>query len=228
MKQGIIKIFVLFGCVSIFGCASNITKQEFAPKMYNEHPVSILVLPPINNSTAADAKDYYLTTVAEPLTNCGYYVFPVDVVSEILKQEGLSDTETMLNVPPQKFNEFFGADAVMYVKILKWNTSYLVLSGSVTVQIECEMKSTKTGESLWYYNDEVSVSTEGNDAGAGGLAGLLIKAVTTAIKTAATDYVPLAMQANAQIDLALPYGKYHNNYDKDKEDKIVSKKKAVN
>jgi hypothetical protein len=210
------------------GCNPSITKQEFAPSMYKEMPVSILVLPPINKSTASDAKDYYLTTVSEPLTNSGYYVLPIEIVSEILKQEGLSDAETMLNVPPQKFREYFNIDAVMYVTILSWNTSYLITSGSVTVQLECELKSTKTGITLWYYNDEVTVNTSGERSSAGGLAGLLIQAAATAIKTATTDYVPLARDVNKKIFLALPYGKYNNKFKTDMLDRIEMKDKKKN
>jgi len=222
MKKPLTIILALGGIFA--GCTQHVTKHEFAPNMYEERPIAILVLPPINKSTAADAKEYYTTTVAEPLTNMGYYVFPMEVVNEVLKQEGLFDTETMFNVPPGKFKEYFGADAVMYVTILEWNTQYLVTSGSVNVKIASELRSTTTGEVLWFYDDRVSVSTTGETGGATGLAGLLVQAVTTAIKTAATDYVPLARQANAKILLALPYGKYNKEYDKDRQMKIEKKK----
>jgi hypothetical protein len=215
-------IFSLF----IWGCNPSITKHEFAPKMYEQHPVSILVLPPQNKSTAADAKEYYSTTIAEPLTNSGYYVYPVEIVNDVLKQEGLFDTETMLNVPPQKFKEYFGADAVMYVNILEWNTQYLVLSGSVTVKISCELKSTTSGDVIWFYDDVVVVNTSGDSGNAGGLAGLLIKAATTAIKTAATQYVPIARDVNKKILVAIPYGKYHPEYGKDSQMTIEKKKKV--
>jgi hypothetical protein len=113
MKKFIIYL-VTVSFIYLTGCTTYITKQEFAPKMYTEHPISILVLPPLNKTTAVDAKEYYVTTVAPPLTNSGYYVFPMEVVYDILQQEGLSETETMLNVPVQKFKEFLGADAVLY------------------------------------------------------------------------------------------------------------------
>ena len=119
--------FLVLGLL-LSGCASYVTKEEFAPDMYTEHPVSILVLPPINKTTAADAKEYYATTVAEPLTNSGYYVFPMEVVYDILQQEGLFDTETMLNIPVQKFKEYFDADAVLYVTLLEWDTQYFITS----------------------------------------------------------------------------------------------------
>jgi hypothetical protein len=206
------------------GCNPSITKQEFAPQMYLQPPKSILVLPPINKSTAADAKEYYTTTVAEPLTNSGYYVLPMEVVNDVLKQEGLFDTEAMFNVPPQKYREFFGTDAVMYVTILSWNTQYLVTSGSVEVHVAAELKSSISGETIWFYDDVVSVSTTGDSGGASGLAGLLIQAATTAIKTAAQSYIPLARKVNEQIFLAIPYGYYHKEFNKDRQMKIEKKK----
>jgi hypothetical protein len=222
MKLSYLSVFVV--AIALWGCNPTITKQDFAPKMYEQHPVSILVLPPQNKSTAADAKEYYTTTIAEPLTNSGYYVYPVEVVNDVLKQEGLYDTETMLNVPPQKFKEFFGADAVMYVTILEWDTHYMVIAGSVSVRIACVLKSTTSGDILWFYDDVINLDTSGDSGGAGGLAGLLAKAVTTAIKTAATQYVPIARNVNKQILVAIPYGKYHPDYNKDAKVKIVKKK----
>lgn len=223
MKQTLLCLIIL-GTLVYAGCNPNVTKQEFAPKMYTERPLSILVLPPINKSTAADAKEYYTTTIAEPLTNSGYYVLPIEVVNDVLKQEGLFDTETMSNVPVQKFKEYFGVDAVLYVTILQWNTSYLITSGSVNVKLACELKSTKSGEVLWFYDDVVEVSTEGSSGGAGGWVGLLVKAATTAIKTAATDYVPLARKANAKILVALPCGRYNQSFNQDGGVRIERKK----
>lgn len=212
--------------MTLTGCTNYVTKDEFAPNMYKNQPLTILVLPPINKSTAADAKEYYATTIAEPLTNSGYYVFPMEVVNDILKQEGLFDTETMSGVPPQKFKDFFGADAVLYVTIDEWNTQYLVTAGSVTVKLSSELRSTSTGEILWFYDGRVSVSTTGESGGATGLAGLLIQVATTAIKTASTGYVPLAREANAKILLAMPFGKYHKQYGQDRQMKIEEKKQA--
>ena len=206
--------------MALVGCDNQITKQEFAPKMYSQRPLSILVLPPINKSTAADAKEYYTTTIAEPLTNCGYYVYPIEIINDLLKQEGLFDTETMMNVPPQKFKEYFGADAVLFVTIIEWNTSYLVTSGSVTVKLTCELRSTATADVLWFYDDTVTVDTSVDK---GGSSSFLTKAVLTAIKTAFTDYIPIARKANENILMAIPYGKYHKKYDTDSKMKINKK-----
>jgi hypothetical protein len=42
------------------------------------------VVPAINNSTAAEAPDYYSTTIAEPLTRMGYYVLPIEVTNSAI------------------------------------------------------------------------------------------------------------------------------------------------
>jgi hypothetical protein len=199
------------------------TKYEAFPKVYAERPLTILVLPPINETTAADAKEYYSTTIAEPLSFAGYYVFPLEVVFEIMKNEGIYDTETLINLPPLKFKDFFGADAVMYIWIQRWSTSYYVLGGNVSVSLRCLIRSTTTGDDLWQYEGTIVEDTTVTSSG-GGLAGLAVAVVATAVKTAATDYVPIAKRANFMILNTLPYGKHSPNYDKDREEKAVIEK----
>jgi len=222
MKNPITLVIIVL-LINLFGCATYITKEEFAPKMYTEHPLSIVVLPPINNSTAADAKEYYMTTVAEPLTNRGYYVYPTEIVNDLLQQEGLYDTETIRDAPLEKFKEYFGADAVLFMTIEEWDTQYLVTSGSVTVKAKSELKSTTSGETIWFYDDRISVNTTGSSGGSGGLMGLLTQAVTTAISTATTDYVPISREISKNIFLALPDGKYNPRFNMDQKDKIKKK-----
>lgn len=200
-----------------------ITKKDAFPKMYDEHPLSVLVLPPINVTTAADAKEYYMTTITEPLSYAGYYIYPIEVTTDILKAEGLYDTELIFNVPPGKFKQYFGADAVLYIKILQWNTAYYVVGGHVTVAVDFLLKSTTTGNDLWKYDGTITIDTSGDSGGNNGLAGLLAKVIITAIKTATTDYVPIAKQANIITLSSIPYGKYHPNFDKDREFQIIKK-----
>lgn len=217
-------LFSFFILTLLSSCAKVTTKQEAFPYMYEERPLSILVLSPINLTTAADAKEYYSTTIAEPLSFAGYYVYPMEVVSDILKSEGLYDTELLVNLPPEKFKQFFGADAVLYVKLLKWDTSYYVLGGSVTVSVDFMLKSTATGKVLWKYDGTIMVDTTGDSHNVPGMAGLFVKLLSTAIKTATTDYVPLARQANRITISTLPYGKYHLYFDKDKNFQILDKR----
>ncbi len=224
MKAGRRFFWIIVFLLGVTACAPTyMTKYEAFPKMYTERPLAILVLPPINETTAADAKEYYSTTIAEPLSSSGYYVFSLEVVSEIMKNEGLYDTEALLNQPPHKFKEYFGADAVMYIWLKKWSTSYYVIGGNVSVSVRSVIKSTETGDDLWQYEGTIIEDTTVS-AGGGGLAGLAVAIVATAIKTAATDYVPIAKRANYMILNTVPSGKYHPRYDKDREEKAVLEK----
>jgi len=206
----------------VTACAPKmVTKGDKFPAVYEESPSSILILPPINESTAADAKEYYATTIQEPLSFWGYYVFPYEVTTEILKMEGIYDAELLNNLPLQKFSEYFGTDAVLFTTIKKWDLSYLVLAANLTISIDCELKSTKSSATLWRYNGTVVVDLSGSNNSSGGLAGLLVKAIATAIQSAMADYVPHARRANYQALSSLPYGKYHNFYKKDQAQQFI-------
>jgi len=211
-----LKQFVLMATMfALSACGPKfVSKQEAYPLMYEEKPLSLVVLPPINQSTAAEARDYYSTTIAEPLALRGYYVFPLEVVTAMLEHEGVYDSESILNFPPQKLKEYFGADAAMFIVISKWDTSYYVIGGKVKVSIAYMVKSTTSGETIWKYNDTLEVDTSGKNRG-GGLGGLVLAAVETAVKTAMTDYVPIAQRLNNQVLQSIPLGKYHTLHGQD-------------
>jgi hypothetical protein len=214
-------LLVIAASLGLMSCIPTTTKINAFPKMYEEKPNVILVLPPINESTAAEAQDYYATTIAEPLSDAGFYVLPIEVLHDILKSEGLYDTEMFDDLPVEKFYEYFAADAVLLTRILKWDTSYYVIGGNVTVSIDFKLVSTSTGEVLWKYNGTIVVDTTGDSGNAGGVAGLLILAATTAINTATTDYVPQAKKANIQALTTIPVGRYHSRHQKDQNDNVV-------
>jgi hypothetical protein len=208
-------ILFLTGCGTAF-----VTKGTEFPKMYEQQPRSILILPPMNESTDAEAKDYYMTTTEQPFALMGYYTFPSEMVSEIMKQEGVYDTEILYNMPLDKFYEYFGADAVLFTHIKKWDLSYMVLASKLTIQIEAQIVSTQTSEELWKYTGTVVVDLSGGNNG-GGLAGLIASAVVTAVNSASADYVTYAHTANRRIIYSLPAGPYSEAHLKDKNVQIV-------
>jgi len=83
------------------GCAEIETKSEAYPKMYSESekPLSILVLPAVNKSTAADAGDLLNSTLTIPFADNGYYVMPISIVSDIFKREGIVEGAQLLGLP---------------------------------------------------------------------------------------------------------------------------------
>lgn len=223
-RSAFMLILIIVTAAIFSGCAgsSSITKGAAFPKMYEEQPKSLLILPPMNDSADAEAKSYYMTTIEQPMAQMGYYVFPVEMVSDIMKQQGVYDTELLYNTPLDKFYEYFGADAVLFTRIVRWDVAYLVLSSTLTVTIESEIRSTKTSEELWKYRGSVTVDLTGNDGGAGGLGGLLAQTISTAVNTAAADYVTYAHQANARLMYSIPVGPYHPLYLQDQDFKIVN------
>ncbi len=222
MKKLFLSIF-LISLLSLQGCVTaNVSKQQAFPKMYEETPLSVAVLPPINNSTAADAPDLYLSTISEPISNAGYYVMPIPITTAMLQAEGIDSGSQLINVPTEKFRTLFGADAVLFVTIDQWDTNYYLVGGNVTVGLNFKMKSTLTGEVIWQYKDVIVQDTSG-DSGGGGLLGAMIAA---AITTAMQDYVPVARNVNLSALRSLPVGKYHPLHSKDQEHKVVSVAKS--
>ena len=207
-------ISYLISIVFFIGCAQK-TKLDLFPKIYNELPKTILVLPPINKSTSADATEYYSTTIAEPLSLTGYYVFPIEITKEVLKSEGIYDASILKNIPMNKFREYFDADAVLFTEIIEWDKSFYVVGGNVEVNIEFILKSTNTEEILWSYKGNIKVDTSSGDSEIPGLAGILLEAAVTAVQTAAQDYVPIAKKINIQGLATLPYGSYHPKFNQD-------------
>jgi len=220
----IITLILIVTLLASCGTTSQLTKGEAFPRMYAETPLSIAVAPPINEVTAADAAEFYLSTVAQPFTMHGYYIFPIPIIRQILQDEGAYNT---LQELPQadvavKMYTLFGADATLFSKILKWDKKYRVISGSVTVLIDYQLVSGKTGEILWSHAKEVIIDTSGDSNN-----GLLAALIETAITTAVTDFVPIARQANYLALVAFPYGKYNPMFNTDKDVKVVVFKSKV-
>jgi hypothetical protein len=128
--------------------------------------------------------------------------------------EGIYDSELLYDIPLSKFQEYFGADAVLFTTINKWDMSYLVISSGLTVQVVCELKSTKSDQTLWKYTGTVYVDLSGGNSG-GGIAGLIAKVIITAVNSALADYVPYARQANMIALSSIPTGPYHPMHGKD-------------
>ena len=195
------------------------TKAAEFPRMYEEKPRSILALPPINLSTDAEAKAHYMTTVEVPLTMAGYYVFPIEMTSENLKQDGIYATEQLSQISPLKFREYFGADAVLFTTIKRWDISYAVVASKLTIELESKLISTKTGAQLWTYSGAVVADLSSGNSSS--IEGLIINAIATAVKTAATDYVDHAKRANLYMINSMPLGPYHEQYLQDQNVKIL-------
>lgn len=224
----LLPLLALTAAFLVGGCAVPMaTKSDKFPLMYKEKPVTIFVMPPINSTTAADAKEYYSTAVPQPLAFAGFYVFPMELTGELLKSQGLYDTETLVDQPLGRFHEYFGADAVLFTHIKKWDKSYMVLASTLTVQIDAKLKSTTSNAVLWEYSGTLVADLTGQSSTGNPLVDLIAKAVVTGINTAAADYVPYAQLATTQLLQTVPFGKYHARTGQDAQDKFVDQTPAA-
>jgi hypothetical protein len=181
-------------------------------------PRSILVVPVVNRSVDVDAPDYFLSTIAQPLAERGYYVFPVNLTKRLMEDDGLSDANLVHANDPTVLGKMFGADSIMYITINRWDAQYAVIKTTVTVELDYALKSGTTGETLWTDHQKLAYSPQTVNAG-NGLATLVVAAVTAAIQKAKPNYIPLARQANAVSvntpGKGLPAGPYDKQYKAD-------------
>ena len=202
---------LLLTAIVVVSCSSTKTMGEQYPAMYEEKPVTIAIMPPINQTTHAEAKDYFYTTMYLPLCEKGYYVFSPYLTMEMFQQESAYDAENFLEGDLSTFRRVLGADAAMFTIIKDWKRSNI--GGKLTVDIEYILRSTKTGQTLYTRegNIKVDTSVNGGNGGFGALVGL----IATAINTAATDKVIAGRKCNAFVLSDLPAGKYSDYYGKD-------------
>ena len=200
------KIFI-FAMMALLlsSCAEQITRLERYPKMYEEKPLTIAVMPPINQTNFVEAKDYFYTTLYAPLCEKGYYVYSPMMTMEMFQTESAYDAELFIEADLSQFRNVLGADAAMFTIIKSWNRNKL--GGSLTAGVEYILRSTKTGETLYQREGQITVDTSIN-SGSGGLFGALLDMAATAVNTAATDKVVAGRQCTVFVLSDMPVGKY--------------------
>jgi hypothetical protein len=191
---------------------TNTTREAAYPKMYEEKPTTILVMPPINNTNAVEAKDYFYTSLAQPLSEKGYYVLSPFLAMNVLQEESAYDSELFIDANLKPFNTIFGADVALFTIINKW--SKVTLGNMISVDIEYIFKSTKTNEVLFSRKGVINVDTSVS-SGLGGSYAALIDMALSAANTALTDKVIAARRCNVYVLKDLPSGVYSPLFDKD-------------
>src|SRR3990172_8017532 len=102
MKK-IIGICLLFTGLTLFGC---VTPYDYT-NYRSHHPRSILVLPPINETTDIKGTYSYLASVTYPVAEMGYYIYPVVLADQLLKENGLPTPGEMHLAPLDKLRSVF-------------------------------------------------------------------------------------------------------------------------
>lgn len=213
-------IILLAVAVSSCGSTNQVTRESQYAAMYNDMPVTILVMPPINNTSHVEAKDLLYTSISRPLAEAGYYVISPLLAMDILKAESAYDAELFIDKPLDVFRDYFGADAVVFSQIDDWTKRGF----GIDTKIRYIIKSATSGEVLFDRSCDLYLDLQQSSGGNSALSTLVDLAVS-AIATAATDHIVAARKANYYIFRDIPRGKYNPQYLQDKE--VIAEKKDV-
>lgn len=205
-----IKLLLCLLVAVLTGCAGAPVKKDLSA-FNTAAPKSILVVPAINKTLDVDAPNYLLSTLTVPLAEKGFYVFPVNTAKFVLEQEGYYEGEQVHRQPPEALAKLFGADAILYVTINRWDAQYAIIAATVTVEFDYRMVSSD-GSEIWQANQRMQYSPQNDSSGGHPIAMLITAAINAAITRAAPNYLPLTQQANQMVFVlgpnAIPNGPY--------------------
>ena len=215
-----IAIFSVFVALFFNACALGEPEIYDYSALQQAKPRSILVLMPTNETTEVDASAAVLANAIYPLSEAGYYVFSPALVHETFKNNGIYEASDIQNVSAHKLRQIFGADAVLYLNVVKYGTSYMLLNSVSVVAVNAKLVDLRSGATLWEGSAQVS-----DDSGGGGnnLVGMLISAVIKQIGDTVSDAgYKLSASADAMLlgqncNKCLLYGPYSPHYGQDRQ-----------
>lgn len=183
MKRAL-AFFSVVVALLLSGCAKN-TPYDYAA-FHQSKPKLILVLPPVNQLPDVKAGHSVLASTTLPLAEAGYYVLPVAVLEETFQQNGLTNANDIRAVSLQKLHTIFGADAVLYLDVTQYGTSYRVIDSETRVTVNARLVDLRNGKQLWSGTATAS-SNENSNNSSGGLLGMVINAAIAQIADTISD-----------------------------------------
>ena len=210
-----IAIFSVFVALFFNACALSEPEIYDYSALQQAKPRSILVLMPTNETTEVNAGAAVLANAIYPLSEAGYYV-----VHETFKNNGIYEASEIQNVSAHKLRQIFGADAVLYLNVVKYGTSYMLLNSVSVVAVNAKLVDLRSGATLWEGSAQVS---DDSSRGSSDLVGMLISAVIKQIGDTVSDAgYKLSASADAMLlaqncNKCLLYGPYSPHYGQDRQ-----------
>jgi hypothetical protein len=210
MKQKFSTAVGLLALVMLSGCATTQIEPYNYTAFKEADPKSILVLPPTHTTPNVRATNSVFAQVTRPLAESGFYVLPVSLVAESLKENGVTQAAEAHDIPLNKLQEVFGADAVLYLNVTEYGTVYRVVASDTSVTVQARLVNGRTGDLMWAGTARASTAEQQNQQ-QGGLVGMLITAVVTqVISSIRDDSHPMAGLATQRLLTAgQPRGMLH-------------------
>jgi len=184
-KTRTLQLLAVAAAALLAGCAHKPAPYDYAA-FRQANPHTLLVMPPVNESPDIKASSSIWAQSTLPLSEAGYYVLPVTLVDETLRQNGIQTANDAQDIPREKLRDVFGADAAVYIKVTRYGTAYHVISSDTEVAAEARIVDLRSGALLWQGRAVASSAEQGNGGG-GGLAAVLVAAVVKQIINTTTD-----------------------------------------
>jgi hypothetical protein len=148
-------------CLCLSACSSHapvVLKSD-----QNPNAVNVIALLPVEGNVAdTKALQMLRTKLSNELRFKGYSQIASDLVDS--KLIPLTDDKDVIKnkvIPPKAIEELLGADGAMYCSLKESKTSTGLFYAPVTVSVRCELRSTKTGETVW--NDQSQATNRSFD-----------------------------------------------------------------
>jgi hypothetical protein len=140
-------VFLIMGLIFLAGCAGKIPHMLVAD--YSEKGTRIVAVMPVRNMTSdAGTASVLRTKLIEELYFKGYPKIPAKWIDERLAALSAGGG----NLSPKSLGEILKVDAVLYTTLKEGLTPAALLYSPVAVDAEFELRSAKTGDSLWRVN----------------------------------------------------------------------------
>ena len=184
--------------MTLTGCATQQETPYDSTAFKQTNTKSILVVPPTHSTPSVRATHSVLAQVTLPLAESGFYVMPVSLVAESLKQNGVTQASDAHDISLDKLHEVFAADAVLYLNVTEYGTVYKVLASETSVAVQARLVDGRTGDLLWAGTARASTAEQQNNNQ--GLVSMLITAVVTqVISSIRDDSHPMAGLATRRL-----------------------------
>lgn len=132
----------------IIGCTSIPNKVD---PDYSKSGTRLIAVLPVSNQTAdAKAAQMLREKVLNELYFKGYPKIPLQIIDDKLSKiyKGYADFKRE-SIPPKAVGELLGVDAVLYATLYECSTSFSYVYAPIYVSVVFELRSAKTGGTLW-------------------------------------------------------------------------------
>ncbi|MFM0696322.1 DUF799 domain-containing protein [Paraburkholderia graminis] len=183
-----LKIIFALSVLGLLAACAGPAKHVDYTAFKNSRPTSILILPPVNDTSDVNATNGMLSQMTMPLAEAGYYVIPVASAEETFRQNGLNSSAEIAQIDPAKLRSIFGADAVLYTKVTQYGSVYQLVDSTTIVSASGKLVDLNSGNVLWQGEGRATGKEIGMNVNVGlGIVGALVQAAVKQVAHNLTD-----------------------------------------